>query len=149
MQILYIPVSGRKLACFMGGSIAPRMEICGNSGLTIPMVPHLNQSNGYIKRKLQAWRVQKFISLAGADTILTSAAPQTTPCHGELYRVSKGNMRKFGPTNPQGTVCAPKQWLYEKEATGMDISKIYCPSRCRYRTYQCVAANYPVSLGVV
>ena len=32
-------------------------------------------------------------------------------------------MRNFGPTNPHGTAFAPKQWLYEKEATGMESSK--------------------------
>ena len=42
-----------------------------------------------------------------------------------------------------------KQWLYQKEATGMESSKMYCPSRCRNSTYQCGAANYPVSLGAV
>ena len=26
---------------------------------------------------------------------------------------------------------------------------MYCPSRCRYRTYQCGTANYLVSWGVV
>ena len=62
-----------------------------------------------------------------------------------LCRVLKGNMRNFGPTNPHGIALAPKQWLYEKEATGMESSKMYCPSRCRYRNYQCVAANYPVT----
>ena len=64
-------------------SIGPRMEICGSSGLPIPMVPHLHQSNGNMKRKLQAWKVQKCIALVGADTIHTSAGPQTTPCHAE------------------------------------------------------------------
>ena len=128
----YLPVRGRKLPRFMGGSIRPGMEICGTSGLPIPMVPRLDQRNGYMKRKLRALRVQKCIALVGADTVLTSAGPQTTPCHG---------WQLFGPTNPHGTVFAPKQWLFEKEATGMESSKIYCPSRCRYRTYQCVAAN--------
>ena len=47
-----VPVQGRKLPRFMGGSIEPRMEICETSGLPIPMVPRLLQSNGYIKRKL-------------------------------------------------------------------------------------------------
>ena len=56
---------------------------------------------------------------------------------------------EFGTTNPHGKAFAPKQWLYEKEATGMESSKRYCPRRCRYRTYQCVAANYPVSWGVI
>ena len=29
----------------------------------------------------------------------------------------------------------------------MESIKMYCPSRCRDRTYQCGVANYPVSLG--
>ena len=40
------------------------------------MVPRLNQCNGYIKRKLRAWRVQKCIALVGADIVLISAGPQ-------------------------------------------------------------------------
>ena len=75
----YLPLRGRKLPCFIGGSIRPRMEICVSSGLRIPMVPRLHQSNGYMKRKLRKSRVQKCISLVGADSVLTSAGPQTTP----------------------------------------------------------------------
>ena len=67
---------------FHRGSIGPRMEICGISGIQIPMVLHLHQSNGYIKIKLRAWRVQKCIALVGAETVLTSAWPETTPFHG-------------------------------------------------------------------
>ena len=140
-------VQGRKLTRAMGGNIGSREEICETSSLPIPMVPRLHQCNGYIKRKLRAWRVQKCITLVGADTVLTSAGPQTTPCHGGQYRVQRGNMRNFEPTNPHGTASAPMQWLYQKEATGMESSKMYCPSRFRYRTYQCGAANYPVPLG--
>ena len=124
------------------------MEICETSALPIPSIPHLHRSNGYIKRKLRAWRVQKCIALVGADTVLTTTWPQTTPFHG-AYRVQNGNMRNFGPTNPHGTALAPKQWLYQNKATGMESSKMYCPSRCRYRTYHCVAAKYLVSWWVV
>ena len=81
-EIPYLPVRGRKVPSFMDGSIWPRMEICGTSVLPIPMVPRLHQSNSYMKRKLRAWRVQKCISLVGADTVLTSAGPQSTPFHG-------------------------------------------------------------------
>ena len=126
-----------------------RMEICKISGLPIPMVPRLQQRNGYIKRELRAWRVQVCIALVGANTVLTSAWPQTTPCHGGLYRVQNGNMRKSGPTNPHGTALAQNQWLYQKETMGMESSKMYCPCWYRYCSYQCVAANYPVSWGVV
>ena len=140
---------GRKLPRVMGGSTGYTKEICETSGLPIPMVPRLHQCNGYIKRKLRVWRVQKGIALVGADTVLTSAGPQTTPCHGGQYRVHQGNMRNFGPTNTHGTASVPMQWLYQKEATGMESSIRYCPSRCRYRTYQCGAANYPVSWGAV
>ena len=98
----------------------------------------------YIQKKLRVSRVQKYIVLVGADTVLTSAWPQTTPFHGGQYRAQNGNMRNFGPINPHGTAFPQTQWLYQKEATGMESSKMYCPTRCRYHTYQCQAANYPV-----
>ena len=149
MQIRYLTVRGRKLPRVMGGSIGSREEISETSGLPNPMVPRLHQCNGYSKMKLPAWRVQKCIALVGADTVLTSAGPRTTPCHGGQYRVHGGNLRNFGPTKPHGTAFAPMQWLYQKEATGKESSKTYCTSRCRYRTYKCGATNYPVSWGAV
>ena len=63
VQTPYLPLRGRKVPRFMGSSIGSRMEICEISALPIPMVPRLHQSNGYIKRKLRAWRVQKCIAL--------------------------------------------------------------------------------------
>ena len=149
MQILYLPVRGRTLPRVMGGNIKSREEICEISSLPIPIVPRLHQCNGYIKRKLRAWRVLKCIDLVGVDTVLTSAGSHTTPCHWGQYRVHYGNMRNFGPTNTHGTASAPMLCLYQKEATGMESSKIYCPSLCRYRTYQCGAENYPESWGPV
>ena len=77
VQIPYLPVRGPKLPRFMRGSIGSSMEICETSALPIPKVPRLHQGNGYFKRKLRAWRVEKCIALVGADTILTSAGPQT------------------------------------------------------------------------
>ena len=148
VQTPYLPLRGSKVPRFMGGCIKPRMEICETSALSIPMVTHSHQSNGYIKRKLWAWRVQKCIALVGADTVLITAWPQSTPFHGGWYRAPNGKMRNFGPTNPHGTAFVPKQWLYQKEATGMESSKLYCPSRCRYRTYHCVKGKYPVSCGL-
>ena len=68
------------------------MEICETSDLLIPMVPHLHQSNGYIKRKVRVWRAQKYIALVGAETVLTSARPLTTPFHGGQYEFGNGNM---------------------------------------------------------
>ena len=92
------------------------MEICETSGLPIPMVPRLHQSNGYIKSKLGEWRAQKCNAIVGADTVLSSAGPQTTPFHDGQHRARNGNMRNFGPTNPHGTAFAPKQWFHQKEA---------------------------------
>ena len=133
MQIPYLPLRVSKVPRFMGSSIGPRMEICETLALPIPMVLRLHQSNGYMKRNLRAWRVQKCIALVGADNVLSTAWPQTTPFHGG-YRAQNENIRKFGPTYPHDTALAPKQWLYQMEATGMESSKMYCPSRCKYRT---------------
>ena len=116
MQIPYLPVRVRKLPNFMGVSIGPRMEICENSGLPIPMVAHLHQSNRYIKRNLGEWRAQKCNAIVGAETVLTSARPKTTPFHGGQHKAENRNMRNFRPTNPHGTAFSPKQWIHQKEA---------------------------------
>ena len=149
MQKPYLPLRRSKVSYFIGGSIGPKMEICETSALLIPMVPLLHQRNGYIKRKLRAWRVQKCIAQVCADTVLTTAWKQSTPFHGGLYRDKNENMRNFGPINPHGIAFAPKQWLYQKESTGMESPKLYCPSRCRHRTYHCVEAKYPVSWEII
>ena len=115
----------------MEGSIGQGMEIFETSVLPIPMVQRLHQSDGYIKKKLRVWRAKKYIALVGEETVITSAGPQTTPFHDGKYS--------------HGTAFAPKQWLYQKVATGMESSKMYCTSWCRNRTYQCGAANYPVA----
>ena len=125
------------------------MEICETSPLPIPMVLRLHQSNGYIKRKLRAWRVQKCIAIVDANTGLTSARPHTTPFDWGQCNAQNGNLRNFGPANFHATGFGQKQWLYRNEPAGMESSKMYSPSWCRYRTYQCGAANYPISWGVV
>ena len=81
------------------------------------MVPCLYQSNVYIKRKLQVWRVQKCIPLLGAKTTLTCAGLQTTPSHVSQYRAANGNLRKSRPSFRHASVFGPKQCLYQNEAT--------------------------------
>ena len=103
------------------------------------------QGNVYIKRKLRVLRTQKCIALVRGKTPPTCAGLQTTPFQGWQYRIEKGSMRNFWLTIPNGTAFAPKQWLYQKEATRMESSKMYCRSRCRNSTNQCWAANYPIS----
>ena len=112
VQKPYLAVRDRKLPRFMGVCIGQRMEICKTSGLPIPMVPRLHQTNGYIKRKLRVYTAQKCNALVGAETVLSGAGQQTTPFHGRDYWAENVSMRNFGPTNPHGTTFAPKQWLY-------------------------------------
>ena len=103
------------------------------------------QSNVDIKRKLQVWRVQKCIPLVGAKTALTCAGRQTSLSHVSQYRAKNGNLRKSQSTFRHGTMLEPKQCLYQQEATGMEIPKLHCSSRCKNRTYLCGTANYPIS----
>ena len=118
MEKPHLSVLVCKLPNFMGSSMGPRMEICENSGLLILMVPRLHQSNGYIKRGLRVWRAQKCIALVNAETVLTSAWPQTTPFHGWQYRAEYGNMRNFGPTNPHSTMFPQEECLYQNGIYG-------------------------------
>ena len=138
VQTPYLPLRGSKVLRFMGGSIGSRIEISETLAQAIPMVTRLHQSNGYTKRELPGWRVQKCIVLLSADTVLSTAWKQSTTFDGGQYKAQNGNVRNFGSTNPHGTAFAPKQWLYQKEATGMESRKFYCPNRCRHRTYFCV-----------
>ena len=125
------------------GSKGLRMEICEILGLPIPMVPRLHQSNGYIKSKLRVWTAQKCIALVGAETVLTSAGPQTTPFHGGQYRAGNGNMQNFGRTYRHGTAFPQQECSYQKEATGTENTNIYCSSPWKNPTYLCGSANYP------
>ena len=138
-----------KLPRLMLPSTGPRTELCGNPGLPFAIVPCLNQSNAYIKRKLQVWTVQKCIPLVGAKTALTCAGLQTSPSHVSQYWVENRNLQKSGCTFRHGTVFAPKQYLYQKEATDMDSPKMHSSSRCKNRTYLCGTSNYPVSCNPV
>ena len=116
-----------------------------DSDLPFAMVPCLHQSNVYIKRKLQVFRVQKCIPLVGAKTELTCAGWQTTPSQVSQYRAENGDLRKCGSTFRHGTVFAPKQCSYQKEATCVKSPEIHSSSRYKNRTNLCGTANYPVS----
>ena len=113
------------------------------------MVPCLNKSNASIKRKLGVWRDQKCIPLVGAITPLTCAGRQITPSRKRQHWAQKGKLRKLGRTYRHGTVFAPKQYLYQKEARGMERPEMYSDSRCNNLTYLCGPSKYPVSINAV
>ena len=93
------------------------------------MVPCLHQGNIYMKRKLRVWIAQKCISLVGGNSPLTCAGRQSTPSQMSRYRVGNGKLRKLGWTYRHGTVFAPRQYLHQKEATGIESPEMYFPSR--------------------
>ena len=88
----------------------------------------LHQGNNYTKRKLRVWRDEKCIPIVGAKTILTSAGRQSIPFRGRQYRAQRGKLHKLGRTYRHGTVFAPRQYLYQKEATGIERPEMYSAS---------------------
>ena len=145
MQQLHLPVRDIKLPRLMQPRTGPRTEICEKPVLPFAMVPCLHQSNVYIKRNLQVWRVQKCILLVSAETALTCTGLKTTLSGVTQFRAENRNLRKSGSTFLHGTVFAPKQFLHQKEATGMESPKMRSSSRCKNRTCLCGTANYRVS----
>ena len=106
VQKLYLAVRDHKLPHFMAVCIGQRMEICEISGLPIPMVPHLHQSNAHIKRKLHVWRVQNCNALVGAEIILKSVGAQTTPFYGGAVQGREWKYTKFRASqSPWYCVC--------------------------------------------
>ena len=88
--------------------------------------------------------VQKCIPLVDAKTGLTCASLQTTPSHVKRYSAQNRKLQIFGSTFCHGIVFAPKECLYQKEATGMESRKMYSSSRCKNRTYPCWPVSNPV-----
>ena len=93
-----------------GRRFKPRTESCVNCDGPIAMVPCLHQGNIYTKRKLRAWRDQKFIPLVGAITPLTCAGRQNTSSLGRRYRAQNRKLPKLGRTYLHGTVFAPRKY---------------------------------------
>ena len=56
-----------------------------------------------------------------------------------------GKFGKLGRTDGHGTVFAPRKYLYQKEATGMERPEMYSVGRCNNTTYLCGPSKYPVS----
>ena len=138
MQVVIIPRLER-------GSIGPRTESCVFCDGPFSMVPCFHQGNIYTKRKLRVWRDPKCIPLVGAITSLNCAGRHNTPSRGRPYGAQNGKFGKLGQTDSHGTVFAPKKYLYQKEATGMERPEMYSVSRCNNPNYLCGPSKYPVS----
>ena len=84
----------------------------------------LHQCNVYIKRKLRERRAQKCNPCFGAKSQLRNTSLHTTRFHSAGCRADSTNLREFGATFHHGTVFAPMQCLYQKEAKGMQSPKM-------------------------
>ena len=145
MQKPLLPVWAVKLPRLKGVGIGLRTETFVNLGGPIAMLLSLHQGNIYVKRKIRAWRDQKCIWLVGAKTPLNCAGHQTTLSQGSPYRPENGNLRKTGWTYRHGTVFAPRQYLYLKEATSKERPEMYSYHRCKNPSCMCGQSNYSVS----
>ena len=92
---------------------------------------------------------RKCIPLVGAITPLFCAGRQNTPSRGRWYRAPNGKLPKLGRTYRHDTVLAPKKYLYQKEATGMDRAEMYSASLCNNASYLCGPSIYPISREAV
>ena len=71
VQKAYGTVWAGKLLGFKQRRIRTKLEICVNSCLLITTVCCLHQSNSHIKRKLWAWRAQKYRHWVGSKSAQT------------------------------------------------------------------------------
>ena len=75
--------------------------------------------------------------------------PSKYPVSREAIRAQNGKLRKYGRTYRLGTVFAPRKYLYQKEATGMERPEMYSATRCNNPTYLCGPSKYTVSREAV
>ena len=75
--------------------------------------------------------------------------PSNYPSQGSRNRPENENLLKLGLTYCHGTVFAPRQYVYQKEGTGMKRSEIYSSTRCKNHSYLWGLSNYPISRELV
>ena len=126
-----------KILRLEGGSIGQSTESWVNFDGHMSMVQCLHQGNIYTKRKLRVWKHQKCIPLVGAITPLTCAGRKNSPSRGRQYRAQNGKLGKLRRTYIHGTVFAPRKYLYQTEATGMQKPEMYSITLCNDPTYLC------------
>ena len=119
VQKTHSSLRASKLTGFVYRRMCSRMEIWENWGLPISKVPCLHQGNVYINRKLWVWGAQKCNRCVGAENALVVTGLQTNRLRLSPHVLENGNLGKLGATYLQGTVFAPRQCLYQKEASGM------------------------------
>ena len=139
-----------KKPCFMQRRKVPTVQICGNSGLPIAIVTCLHQWSVYTKRKLMVCRAQKCNPCFDATSPLRSTGLQRTLFHAAPYRADSRNLREFEATYRNGTLFAPMECLYQKEAKGMQCPKMFFFFfMCKKPTSQYGPAKNPVSCSPV
>ena len=143
MQKPHSPERAFKVPHVKRGGKGPTRETCVNYGGLTAMVPCLHQSSISIKRKLRVWKGRKCIHLVSAKKPSHLCGPSNYPISGRWYGADKGNLHALGWTYHHGTVFAPRQYLYQKEATGMERLEMYFPSRCKNPTHLCGPLKYP------
>ena len=141
--------AGRQITPSRGKRYGTRTESCLNWDGLIAKVPCLLKGNIYTKKELWAWRDQKCIPLVGAITPLPCAGRQNTPSRERRYRAQNGKLPKLGRTYRHGTVFAPRKYLYQKEATGMERPEMYFVSWFNNPTYLCGTSKFTVSMEAV
>ena len=149
MQKPHRPVRVNKLPGVLQRRVWQAIETFKISRQPIAMVPCLHQRNVYIVMKLQVWRAQKWNFLVIAKIAPTGTGKQTTPCLAAPYLASNRKFQNFGATYRHGTVFAPMQCLYCKEATGVESPKMQFPCQCKNCTNRYGSTNYPVSCSAV
>ena len=132
--IIPLTCVGRQNTPSRGRQYRAQYESCINCDALISMVWCLHQGNIYYKRKLLVWRDQKYIPLVGGITPLNCAGCHNTASRWRQYRTQNGKFGKLGRTYGHGNVFAPRKYLYQKEATGMERPEMYSVSRCNNPT---------------
>ena len=72
---------------------------------------------------------------------------KATPFHGVQDRAENGNLCKLGWTYCHGTMFAPRQCLYQREATGMESSDMYSNKWVQKFHLPVWAGNLPHLMG--
>ena len=97
------------------------------------------------QKETTAMERRQMYSTSLCKTPLTCVGRQTIPSQGSRCRPENGKLRKYGWTYHHGTVFAPKQYLFQKKAMGMERPETCSSSLSKNPSYLCGPSNYLIS----
>ena len=150
MEQHHLPARAIKIPRLEGGSIGPRTESLGKLGRTYGHGTVFAPRKYLHQKEATGMERPEMYSASRWNNPTYLRGPLKYPdLDGGSIGTRTESLDKLGRTYGHGTVFAPRKYLHQKEATGMERPEMYSASRCNNPTYLREPSKYTISREAV